>query len=99
MSDDPYVIRLLGGVNGLEQYPELFEQLDRYVVDYQPELAPKGEQWIWTSDKLEDAKQFADAGEVHVFLTQSIGSRPWDGQPDRPISVFHVEIAQRSAHE
>ena len=93
--DDPYVIQLVGGVEGIERFPELVENIGRYVVRYEPELSRKGERWLWTTDDLNEALTFANAQQVHETYLASIGKRP-DGRPDRPLTVFHVSIARRS---
>jgi hypothetical protein len=91
----PWVIKLIDGVPGIGQYPELVQQIGRYVVRYEPELAPRGEQWLWTTDDVEQALGFDDPAKLHEFYSQSIGTRPWDGRPDRPITVFHIEVTRR----
>jgi hypothetical protein len=89
---DERIVHLIGGVEGIERFPDLAEQIGRYLVDYQPERAKQDEQWLWTSEKEAEAKRFTDLGELHAYLYRSIGTRPWDGRPDRPITVFHIEI-------
>jgi hypothetical protein len=86
------IVRLIGGIEGLERYPELAEQIGSYLVDYQPEQARKGEQWLWTTTDEAEAKRFTDLAEMHTYLYRSIGTRPWDGKPDRPITVYHIEV-------
>jgi hypothetical protein len=88
------VVKIIGGIPGIERFPELTEHFGRYLVRYEPELAPKGEQWIWTTDDRKQAARFEDIGEFHKLYRQSIGTRPWDGKPDRPITAFHVEVTQ-----
>jgi hypothetical protein len=95
---DPYVIKLIGGISGMERYPELLAHIDRFVTRYEPELAPKGEQWIWTSADPMEAIGFDDAAKLHEFYSRSIGTRSWDGKPDRPITAYHVETAPRSKY-
>jgi hypothetical protein len=90
----PVVVRIIGGVPGIERYPELAEQIGRYLVDYEPERAPKGEQWLWTTDDFGRATRFADHGEWFELYRTSVGTRPWDGKPDRPITAFHVEVTK-----
>ena len=70
-----------------------------YVVRYEPELASKGEQWLWVSENEAEALGFEDAEKLHEFYAQSIGTRPWDGQPDRPISAYHLAITRVDAEE
>jgi hypothetical protein len=94
--DDPYIIRLIGGVKGIERYPELRAHIGKYVTRYEPAAARKGEQWIWTSDDPMEAVGFEDPTKLHAFYSEAIGTRPWDGRPDRPITAFHVQTALRS---
>jgi hypothetical protein len=89
----PVIVQIIGGVPGIERYPELAEQIGRYLVRYEPELAPKGEQWIWTTEDFGQATRF-DLGGWHELYRTSVGTRPWDGKPDRPITAFHVEVTQ-----
>jgi hypothetical protein len=88
------IIRIVGGVNGLSRYPELMECIGQYVVRYEPRFAKLGQQWLWTSPNIEEALEFPNLSDAHEFLMQSIGTR-WDGQPDRPITVFHVQIGAK----
>jgi hypothetical protein len=94
-ADEQLVMKLVSGINGMERYPELMEEIGRYVTGYEPRLAPKGEQWIWTTDDLDEALGFDDAEQLYEVYNESIGTRPWDGKPNRPITAFTVEIAMR----
>jgi hypothetical protein len=87
-----HVVKIIGGIPGLERYPELVEQIGRYLVRYEPEKARKGEQWIWTTGDIDEAHKFMDVGDWHDLYLHSVGTRPWDGKPDRPITVFHVTV-------
>jgi len=93
---DPYIIKLVDGVPGLGEYPELVAMLGKFVARYEPEQAPKGEQWLWVTDDPTEALAFDDPAKLHECYEQSIGTRPWDGRPDRPITAFHVEINRLS---
>lgn len=88
------VVKIIGGVEGIEQHPDLAAQIGRWLVRYEPERVAADEQWIWTSDELAEARVFADHGEWFDLYRTSIGTRPWDGKPDRPITAFHVEVIQ-----
>ena len=92
-----WIIKLIGGVEGIERYPELAEMIGGYVTRYEPELAHKGEQWLWMSEDPAEALRFDRLDKLHEFYTQSIGTRPWDGRPDRPITAFHIEVTKREA--
>ena len=98
MSGDPYLIKLVGGVERMKGYPELLEHVGRYVQNYEPWKAPRGEQWIWTTDDLESARAFDDVRELYDFYEQSIGTRA-DGKPNRPITAYHVQVARGSQFE
>lgn len=87
-----YVIYIAGSVAAMEMYPELMEHVGRYLVHYDPWRAPKGEQWLWTTASQDEALEFENQTEAHAFWTQSIGTRPWDGKPDRPLTAYHVQI-------
>lgn len=86
-----HVIHLIGGVDGIEDYPELAVHVGGYVTRYEPFNSKKGEQWIWTDSRVEKAIHFKDAAKAHEFWTTAIGIRP-DGQPDRPLTIYHVSI-------
>lgn len=86
-----HVIYLAGGVEGMEDYPELAVHIGGYVTRYEPFNAPKGEQWVWTDSRIEKAIHFPTVQKAHEFWTTAIGIRP-DGKPDRPLTVYAVEI-------
>jgi len=93
--DEQYVVKLEGGVEGMNLHPELFAQIGRYVASYEPQLAQTGGQWLVTTDNPDEALGFPDLKEIHTFIRQEIGVRPWDGKPDRPITAYHISIAKR----
>lgn len=86
------VVKIIGGIEGIEQAPELAEQIGRWLVHYEPENAKIPEQWIFTSDQLSEARVFDSQEEWFDLYRTSIGTREWDGKPDRPITAFHVEV-------
>lgn len=86
------IVRLIDGVPGLREHPELYDLLGQWVVRYEPEKAPLGEQWLWTTADRASATRF-DAKEWFDLYGTSIGTRP-DGKKDRPITVFYVEIKE-----
>ena len=96
MSD--VTVKLVGGVPGMERYPELVENIGRWLVRYEPELAPKGEQWLWTTDDRSQALQLPFE-QMSELIRTPIGTRPWDGKPDRPISAFHLAITRVDVEE
>jgi hypothetical protein len=85
---DHVVIRLVGGVEGLDKFPELVEQIGNWVLDYIPELALQGERWIWTTPDKPEAKRYA-TDQAFAAYQQSID---WNGRPDRPITAFHITV-------
>lgn len=92
MSDEKKVIvRLVDGVPGLRERPELYDLLGQWVVRYDPAFARLGEQWLWTTDNRAEATRF-DPKEWFDLYSTSVGTRP-DGKPDRPITVFYVEVS------
>lgn len=98
MSRDQHVLYLLGGVEGIEDYPELAAHVGGYVTRYEPFNAPKGEQWIWTDARVERAIHFPSVQKAVEFWTTSIGIRP-DGRPNRPLTIYHVEIRPAEEEE
>ena len=85
------VLYLAGGVDGIEDYPELAVHVGGYVTRYEPFESKKGGQWIWTDSRIEKAIHFRDFAQAHEFWTTAIGVRP-DGKPDRPLTIYHVQI-------
>jgi hypothetical protein len=85
------IVRLVDGIPGLREHPELYELLGLWVVRYEPENYLLGEQWLWTTDQRAEATRF-DREEWREIEARSIGTRP-DGKPDRPITVFYIEIS------
>jgi hypothetical protein len=86
--NDPVVIRLIGGVEGLEKFPELSAMVGEWVVDYIPEFAVQGERWIWTTPNKAEAKRYT-AEQAFAAYHRSIN---WNGRPDRPITAFHITV-------
>lgn len=95
MSDGPWIVKLIDGVVGLDRHPELVALLGKYVLRYEPHLAKQGKTWLRVTDDPAQALAFSDPQELHQWYTQSIGTRPWDGKPDRPITVFHIQVERR----
>jgi len=91
--DEYYVLKIEGGVPGVERLPELQAQIGRYIANYEPQLVNKG-QWLATTEDPDQALGFPDLREVHAFLQQDRGTR-WDGKKDRPITAFHLSVARR----
>lgn len=93
MSDEKkVVVRLIDGIPGLREHPELYELLGQWIIRYDPQNARLGEQWIWTTDNRAEATRYV-AEEWLALYGTSIGTRP-DGKPDRPITAFYVEIKE-----
>lgn len=71
---------------------------DQYVVDYdpgKPSVASDGTELpftlVTTPDKTK-ARAFADMNQAFECWRKSHGTRPWDGQPNRPMTAWHVEF-------
>ena len=58
-----HVIYLAGGVEGIENYPELAVHIGGYVTRYEPFNSKKGEQWIWTDADIKRAIPLPRHGE------------------------------------
>jgi hypothetical protein len=97
-TEEQLVMKLVGGVEGMENHPELLAHVGRFVVDYQPERYQQGEQWLWTSGNPREALGFPDLKEIHTFIRQDIGIR-LDGKLDLPITVYHISVAKRKEFE
>ena len=96
MSD--VTIKLVSGVAGLERAPELMEHLGRWLTRYEPDRAVEGEQWLWTTDDRSKAARMPFEQAMDL-IKKPVGIRPWDGKPDRPITVFNLEIARVEVEE
>ena len=83
--------KLIDAVPGVHDVPELQEHVGRWLVAYKPELCKAGEQWLWTTDDRSEALRLPFP-KMWDLLKTSIGIREHDGRPDRPISIFHVQI-------
>lgn len=94
--DEQVIVKIVGGVAGIEHYPDLVEHIDRYVTRYEPSQASLQKQWVWTTGDPAEALGFADHAEMHEWYTQTVGIRPWDGRPDRPLTAFHIMVGKRS---
>jgi hypothetical protein len=68
----------------------------KYVKEYDPSYHPAGEVYdggrLEVTDAPEEAKVFKDAAEAMACWRQAYGYR-WDGEPNRPLTAFTVEIA------
>lgn len=91
-------VKLVGGVPGMERYPELTKQIGRWLVRYEPKKALTGEQWILTTDDRAKALKLPFK-EMSDLIRTEIGTRPWDGRPDRPITAFQLAITRADAEE
>jgi hypothetical protein len=93
MTDAAVTVKLVGGIPGMEKFPELTEHIGRWLLRYDPDKAISGEQWLWTTDKRSEALALPFK-EMLDLIKKPIGVRPWDGKPDRPISAFHLSITR-----
>ena len=81
-------------INGLVNGPDT-EHDGRFLVFYDPRR-PEG-QWtitLRTSADITKAQKFATAAEAWTCWQESIGIRKHDGQPDRPLTAFTIEILE-----
>lgn len=85
-------IKLVGGVPGVEDVPELAEHIGRWVTRYEPDKALLGEQWLWTTN-VRIAALSLPFEEAMELVKTPIGTRQ-DGKLDRPITVFAIEVEQ-----
>jgi hypothetical protein len=61
-----------------------------YVERFRPERVSSMD-WLVLTRRLEDALRWPDFASAHSAYMTSIGTR-WDGQPDRPLTAFSVQI-------
>lgn len=84
--------KLIGGVPGMEQVPELQEHIGRYLVKYEPDKALLEEPWLETTAKKNEALVLPFE-KMMDLLKKPIGIRR-DGKLDRPITAYHIEVTR-----
>lgn len=87
-----FTLKLIGLASG-----EWTHNDGQFLKAYDPE-AHDGRGRIDTTDRLEDAMAFPDAGAaLELWKTQS-RVRPLrpDGKPNRPLTAYTVEVVQKS---
>ncbi len=84
-------LKIVGRVDGAET-----EFDGQYVAAYDPSYRPAGEEYdgglLLTVEDPEGALEFPDATTALACWRKSYGTR-WDGQPNRPLTAFTVELA------
>lgn len=89
------VIKVIG-VAGFVTTPETEEQIGKYVKSFDPE-AHDGFGYLVTTSDLDEAMKFATLAEA-MELYQAVPSnhpvRLTDGQPNRPLTAFHIKVAE-----
>lgn len=83
-------IKLVGGVPGVEDVPELAEHIGRYLTRYEPDKCLTNDQWLWTTN-VEIAALKLPFEKAMDLVKKPIGIRQ-DGKLDRPITVFTIEL-------
>lgn len=68
----------------------------RYVMDFDVSLYLEEVGPVPTTDKISEAKHFADAGQALEFWKTQSRIRPlrWDGEPNRPLTGFSAQIVK-----
>ena len=89
--DQIVTAKLVAAVPGVHDVPELQEHVGRWLTEYKPEQAEIGRQWLWTTDVREEALRLPFV-QMITLLKRHIGIRAHDGKPDRPISIYHIQI-------
>ncbi len=68
----------------------------RYVVSYEPAQDRSRHRGIWpkvdTTTKAELAQRFDDIAQALACYRQTTGLTRDDGEPDRPLTMFTVEV-------
>lgn len=91
-----YVIRIVGCCD-----PSHTEYDGKYVAEYDPTVhRPSGEYdggLLRLTDNPSEALRFEYPGDAMEKWRQPAGCdchgiRPWDGEPNRPLTAWHVEI-------
>jgi hypothetical protein len=70
----------------VEHYPELAEHVGRYLVRYEPKRALAGEQWVWTTDDVSEARVFSEPTDNPTWLAgvaEPPARRAWGHWRDR----------------
>jgi hypothetical protein len=63
----------------------------RWLVEYEPAPYPQPSFLVTTADPGQ-ARRFGSAADARECWMQSVGTRPWDGRPNRPLTAFTVFI-------
>jgi hypothetical protein len=79
----PVVIQLVALANGAPSV-----NAGEYILDYQP----IGRGILTSTPDRARAKRFPDSAHAHAYWRQAHGVRS-DGQPNRPLTAWTVEIA------
>lgn len=78
-----------------ERVPEVY---GRYVQEYNPYIDPSDNCYFLTvTDNIEEARHFNSAAEAATYWQQvspNVPLRAWDGRPNRPLTVFCMELQQ-----
>lgn len=94
MSEREVTVKLVGAVPGVHDVPELWEHVGRYLVKYEPDKCLTNDQWLWTTEKRNEALTLPFEKAMDL-VKKPIGIRQ-DGKLDRPITVFALEISRVS---
>lgn len=102
MTTEQYVMRC-AGVAGQVLGPDNSQQspVGQYLKSFDPE-AHDGFGWADWTNSLAEAQRFDSQIEVFACWKQTSKvrpTRPWDGQPNRPLTVFTVEALTVAAAE
>jgi hypothetical protein len=84
------IIRIVGLSNG-----EPTPHDGKYVREFHPEEGPVGVGVLKTTFDITRAKVFKDFSEAHRMWTAMDTrepTRPWDGKPNRPMTMWTVEF-------
>lgn len=85
------VIRILCRVDNIETDFD-----GKYVSFYDPKFIPANGQYdggmLTVVEDIKEAKRFKTPKEAIDYTWQTAGVRPWDGKPNRPLTMFSMML-------
>lgn len=72
-------------------------QAGQFISGLYTEGTPPGQERVLVTTNPQEARWFASHREAHAYWTQQHGLRPWDGEPNRPLTAYSIEFVSRSA--
>jgi hypothetical protein len=94
--EGPVVVRIVGIANPNHPIAQMLddEHAGRWIAHYNPYTEAGDPPDLETTDDKAKAIRFPTFAHWHRLYRTANGTRPWDGEPNRPITAFHLEISR-----